>query len=191
MPPEVVRRAFEAGVKTFGENRAQEGLEKVEALPDATWHFIGSLQRNKARRVAEAFALIHSVDSLRLGQTLARIGAERGRPVEALVQVRLGGEETKSGVEPDDVLPLLRDLSSHDGLSILGLMSVPPFDPDPENIRPHFRRLAELAREAERLDLSNVAMRHLSMGMSSDFEVAIEEGATFVRVGTAIFGPRE
>jgi len=190
VPVPVIRAALEAGLAVLGENRVQEALPKLDELPGARWHFIGELQRNKARRVAERFELIHSVDSLRLGEALARIGEELGRPVHALVEVNVGGEATKAGIEPEDLDPLLRGLAGRPGLAIRGLMAVPPPVDDPEDARPCFRRLAELARGAAALGLPGVAMDELSMGMTHDFEVAIEEGATFVRVGTGIFGER-
>jgi hypothetical protein len=185
-----IQAALEAGLQVLGENRVQEALPKLDALPRARWHFIGELQRNKARRVAERFELIHSVDSLRLGETLARIGDELGRPVAALVEVNVGGEASKAGIEPEELEPLLRALAGRPGLALRGLMAVPPPVDDPDEARPFFRRLAELARAAAALGLPGVAMDELSMGMTHDFEVAIEEGATFVRVGTGIFGAR-
>ena len=190
VPVPVIRAALEAGLAVLGENRVQEALPKLDELPGARWHFIGELQRNKARRVAERFELIHSVDSLRLGEALARIGEELGRPVHALVEVNVGGEATKAGIEPEDLDPLLRGLAGRPGLAIRGLMAVPPPVDDPEDARPCFRRLAELARGAAALGLPGVSMDQLSMGMTHDFEVAIEEGATLVRVGTGIFGER-
>ncbi|MCU0254642.1 MAG: YggS family pyridoxal phosphate-dependent enzyme [Acidobacteria bacterium] len=185
-----IQAALEAGLQVLGENRVQEALPKLDALPRARWHFIGELQRNKARRVAERFELIHSVDSLRLGETLARIGDELGRPVAALVEVNVGGEASKAGIEPEELEPLLRALAGRPGLALRGLMAVPPPVDDPDEARPFFRRLAGLARAAAALGLPGVAMHELSMGMTHDFEVAIEEGATFVRVGTGIFGAR-
>ena len=190
VPVPVIRAALDAGLAVLGENRVQEALPKLDELPGARWHFIGALQRNKARRVAERFELIHSIDSLRLGEALVRIGEELGRPVRALVEVNVGGEASKAGIEPEELEPLLRGLAGRPGLAIRGLMAVPPPVDDPGQARPYFRRLAELARAAAALGLPGVAMDELSMGMTHDFEVAIEEGATFVRVGTGIFGAR-
>jgi pyridoxal phosphate enzyme (YggS family) len=190
VPVPAIRAALDAGLAVLGENRVQEALPKLAELPGARWHFIGELQRNKARRVAEQFELIHSVDSLRLGETLARIGDELGRPVPALVEVNVGGEATKAGIEPEELEPLLCGLAGRSGLAIRGLMAVPPPLDDPEEARPFFRRLAALAHAAAALGLPGIAMDQLSMGMTHDFEVAIEEGATFVRVGTGIFGVR-
>ena len=190
VPVPAIRAALDAGLAVLGENRVQEALPKLDELPGARWHFIGELQRNKARRVAERFELIHSIDSLRLGEALVRIGEELGRPVKALVELNVGGEASKAGIEPEELEPLLRGLAGRPGLAIRGLMAVPPPVDDPEQARPYFRRLAELARAADALGLPGVAMDELSMGMTHDFEVAIEEGATFVRVGTGIFGAR-
>ena len=190
VPVPVIRAALDAGLAVLGENRVQEALPKLDELPGARWHFIGALQRNKARRVAGRFELIHSIDSLRLGEALVRIGEELGRPVRALVEVNVGGEASKAGIEPEELEPLLRGLAGRPGLAIRGLMAVPPPVDEPGGARPYFRRLAELARAAAALGLPGVAMDELSMGMTHDFEVAIEEGATFVRVGTGIFGAR-
>lgn len=190
VPVPSIRAALDAGLEVLGENRLQEALPKIAELPRARWHFIGELQRNKARKVSESFEMIHSVDSLRLGETLARIGEERGRTIHALVEVNVGAEETKAGLPPAELAGTLRALSGRPGLAIHGLMAIPPPVDDSEEARPYFRRLAALAREAEGWALPGVTMEHLSMGMTQDFEVAIEEGATFVRIGTAIFGAR-
>lgn len=187
---EVVRAAFEAGVRVFGENRVQEGAVKVPALPDARWLFIGRLQRNKARRAVELFEEIHSVDSLRLAETLARLGVERGRPVPALLEVNVGGEESKGGFAPEELPAALDALAAMPGLAVRGLMTIPPPVDDPAEARPAFRRVAALAREAAGRGLPGMGFDELSMGMSDDFEVAIEEGATLVRLGTVLFGAR-
>jgi pyridoxal phosphate enzyme (YggS family) len=191
-PAEVVREAFREGVRTFGENRVQEAEAKAAALADLrasglAWHLVGHLQANKARK-ATLFGLIHSLDSAELGQRLARLGAELGQTVRALVQVDLAGEETKFGIPETQLLPVLESLRPLAGLRVEGLMILPPLFEDPERTRPFFRRLRELGERARREGL--VASPGLSMGMSHDFEVAIEEGATLVRVGTAIFGGR-
>ncbi len=190
-PVERLLEARDAGVRVLGENRVQEALAKVPQVPGVRWHMIGRLQRNKARKAVEVFELIHSLDSLRLAETLDRLGVERGRPVECLVEVNVGGEESKGGVAPEDLGPFLEAVAGREGLRVLGLMTIPPWREDPEDVRPYFRLLRELAEEAAARRLPGVAMRELSMGMSHDFEVAIEEGATFVRIGTALFGPRE
>ena len=191
-PAEVVREAFRAGLRTFGENRVQEAEAKAASLHDLgasglEWHLVGHLQANKAKK-ASLFELIHSVDSTELGQRLARLGAQEGRTVRALVQVDLAGEETKFGIPEAKLLSALESLRPLEGLRIDGLMILPPLFEDPEGTRPFFRRLRDLAGQARRDGL--LAKGALSMGMSHDFEVAIEEGATLVRVGTAIFGER-
>lgn len=189
-PLEAIRAAAAAGVKVFGENRVQEAAAKVEALPHLSWHMIGTLQRNKARRACCLFELIHSVDSLELALALARLGEERGRPIEALLEVNIAFEGTKSGLSPEEVLENLRRLKDVPGLVLRGLMSIPPPVGNPEESRGYFRALRRLAEEAARLDLLRAGVPELSMGMSDDFEIAIQEGATMVRVGTALFGPR-
>ena len=192
-PSEAVREAFACGVRVFGENRVQEAEGKAQALADLRgaglqWHLVGHLQVNKSKKAAPLFDLIHSVDSALLGAKLARLGAEGGRPVAALVQVDLAGEESKFGVPETDLLGVLEGLKEIPGLRLEGLMLIPPLFEAPERTRPFFRRLRELRDQALARDL--LAQGALSMGMSHDFEVAIEEGATLVRVGTAIFGDR-
>lgn len=186
---DAVRAAFEAGVSCFGESRVQELEQKAPQLPQAQWHFIGALQRNKARRAVELCSLIHSLDSLRLGEALDRLGRERGHPVRALIEVNLGGEASKSGLALGDVEALVESLARRDGLRVEGLMTIPP-PADPATTRRYFERLAELARRLDERRLQYITMQRLSMGMSDDFELAIEAGATLVRVGTALFGPR-
>ena len=193
-PPEAVRAAFVAGVRDFGENRVQEAEPKIVATADLResgllWHLVGHLQSNKARRAAALFEVVQSLDSLDLGLRLARFGAESGRPVRALVQVDLAGEETKFGLPEAELLPVIGQLRGKEGLRIEGLMVLPPYFEDPERARPYFRRLRSLHDRAQAAGL--LEGRELSMGMSHDFEAAIEEGATIVRVGTAIFGERQ
>ncbi len=192
-PEGAVRAAFAAGVRDFGANRVQEAEPKIEATSDLAaaglrWHLVGHLQSNKARKAAALFAVVQSVDSLDLGRRLARIGVESGRPVRALVQVDLAGEETKFGLEEARLLPTLEALRGVEGLAVEGLMVLPPYLEDTEQVRPYFRRLRSLRDRAQAAGL--LAGRELSMGMSHDFEAAVEEGATVVRVGTAIFGER-
>jgi hypothetical protein len=192
-PPEAVREAFGAGVRDFGENRVQEAETKAPALDDLrsaglVWHLVGHLQSNKARRAVALFEVIESVDRVELARRLDRHGGEAGRRVRALVQVDLAGEETKSGLPADDLLPGLGEMRSLGSLRVEGLMVLPPYFDDPERARPFFRRLRELRDRAAGQGL--LAGEELSMGMSHDLEVAVEEGATIVRVGTAIFGER-
>jgi pyridoxal phosphate enzyme (YggS family) len=193
-PPETVRAAFAAGVRDFGENRVQEAEPKIAATADLVasglrWHMVGHLQSNKARKAAGLFGFIQSVDSFELGERLARAGAEAGRPVCVLVQVDLAGEETKFGLPEAELMPVLEALRGREGLRVEGLMVLPPLFDDPEEARPYFRRL-RLLRERARA-AGTLEGRELSMGMSHDFEAAVEEGATIVRVGTAIFGERK
>lgn len=191
-PADVVREAFAAGLRDFGENRVQEAEEKADALADLhaaglRWHLIGHLQANKAKKAGALFDVVHSVDDASLGARLDRVAAEQGRVLPVLVQVDLAGEATKFGLEESSLTATLESLRGLSSLRVEGLMVLPPYFDDPEATRPFFRRLRALRDQAVGRGLCG---RHLSMGMSHDFEVAIEEGATFVRVGTAIFGQR-
>ncbi|MBI2199187.1 MAG: YggS family pyridoxal phosphate-dependent enzyme [Candidatus Rokubacteria bacterium] len=178
-----IRLAVEAGVPALGENRVQEAKEKVATLGHPVpWHLIGSLQTNKAKEAARIFDCIQAVDRLELAHELDRRAQAAGRVVDGLLQVNLGEEPQKGGLPPAEVKAVLDQVAALQGLRIRGLMAIPPLVPAAEAARPYFRRLREL-RDA-------VGLEHLSMGMSGDFEVAIDEGATMVRVGTAIFGPR-
>ena len=193
-PAEAVRAAFAAGVRDFGENRVQEAEPKIAATADLResglrWHLVGHLQSNKARRAAALFEVVQSLDSLDLALRLARFGAEAARPVRALVQVDLAGEEAKFGLPEAGLLAALGQLRGKEGLRVEGLMVLPPYFEDPERARPYFRRLRSLHDQAQAAGL--LEGRELSMGMSHDFEAAVEEGATIVRVGTAIFGERQ
>ena len=193
-PAERIREAFEVGQLDFGENKVQEGETKIEALGSLRsaglrFHLIGHLQSNKAKKAVGLFDVIHSVDSLDLARKLAATAAELGKVQEVLVQADLAGEATKHGVSDGALLPALEALRALPGLRVQGLMILPPFADDPEQTRPYFRRLRELRDRAASEGL--LAGSELSMGMSHDFEVAIEEGATIVRVGTAIFGERK
>lgn len=189
MPVETVREAITAGATILGENRVQEARDKIAALGDAAeWHLIGHLQTNKAKLAVSLFDRIHSLDSIRLAQELERHAAEAGRRVRCLIEVNVGGEDQKNGASEDALRPLLEAANGMPHILVEGLMAIPPFLPDPETIRPYFRRLRVLRDELGRQGFS---LPDLSMGMTHDFEVAIEEGATLVRVGTAIFGPRQ
>jgi pyridoxal phosphate enzyme (YggS family) len=194
-PPERIREAYEAGLKVFGENRVQEFAGKVEDLrdlPAAEWHMIGHLQTNKAAKTVELFRSIDSIDSLRLAEKLDAAARALGKKLDVLIEINVGGEAAKSGVAPDS--PALEELLSAaprlEALVFRGLMTVPPFTEDPEGARPYFRKLSDLRDTIAARKLPNAAMNELSMGMSHDFEVAVEEGSTCVRVGTAIFGER-
>jgi pyridoxal phosphate enzyme (YggS family) len=189
--PIEVDAAIAAGITDIGENRVQEALvKKAEVRNPARWHLVGSLQTNKVRRALDIFDIIESVDSLHLAEELQRRCLERGRAIEALVEVNTSQEPTKHGVAPDRALPFLEAILGLDAVHLVGLMTIGPgwAVSDPEASRPCFRALHALAAEA-RVRLG-IPLPHLSMGMSSDFAVGIEEGATIIRVGTAIFGPR-
>jgi len=190
-PVELIERAVAAGVTDVGENYVQEAADKAAriAVP-VTWHLIGHLQRNKAGRAVELFSLIHTLDSATLAAALARHAERHGRAMRVLIEVNVGGETTKSGVAPSAAGDLLAALAGQRWVEIDGLMAIPPPGPDAEAARPHFRRLRELRDQLRRHAAANAPLRELSMGMSDDFEVAIEEGATLVRIGRAIFGER-
>jgi len=191
VPPDRIKEGVAAGIAVLGENRVQEAREKIEALGRlAQWHLVGHLQTNKAKLAVQLFDLIHSLDSLKLAHELDKHARALGKRVPCLVEVNQGSELTKSGLAEADLVPLLREAAPLPGLEILGLMSIPPFLENPQDVRPHFRRLRELRDAAVAAGIPGLRMDHLSMGMSHDFEVAIEEGATMVRIGTAIFGPR-
>ena len=192
VPPQYIREAYDAGMRQFGENRVQEAAAKRPALSDltVTWHFIGHLQSNKARAARELFHFIHSIDSLRLAEKLNQAAVCNGERLPVLIEVNLGNEITKSGVNETEVLSLARAISRLETLELRGLMLIPPYSDNAQEARPFFRRLVGLAKQIESAGLENVSMRELSMGMSHDFEVAVQEGATIVRVGTAIFGAR-
>lgn len=190
--PELVREAAAAGQRHFGENRVQEGLDKIAALRDLAldWHLIGHLQSNKARKAAEAFAWIESVDSLDLLKKLDQAAAAAGTRPTILVQIDLAHEATKFGADEHEAGDLVKAALDSRALTLAGLMTVPPFPTDAEDSRPWFRRLREIRDGLVASGVPSARLRELSMGMSHDFEVAIEEGATIVRVGTAIFGRR-
>jgi hypothetical protein len=192
-PAAAVRRAAEAGLTVFGENRVQEGVAKIEALrpdfPTLSWRLIGRLQSNKAKTAVRYFEEIQSVDRSSLLEILSREAGASGRRLPIYVEVNVGGEASKGGVDPDGARALVESALAASSIDLRGLMTVPPFSDDPEASRPYFRELRSL-RDCVR-DETGAPIPGLSMGMSHDFEVAIEEGATVVRVGTALFGPRE
>jgi pyridoxal phosphate enzyme (YggS family) len=191
-PAAAIQEAQAAGQTLFGENYVQEFLAKAEAVaPPVTWHFLGHLQSNKVKYLAGKVALIHSLDRFSLAEEIARQWGKLGQTAEVLIEVNLGGEMSKTGIAEAELAPLLHKLATLPHLAVRGLMLLPPYCDDPEAVRPYFRRLRELAGEMTALGLPGVGMQELSMGMSHDFAVAIEEGATLVRVGTAIFGQRE
>jgi pyridoxal phosphate enzyme (YggS family) len=194
-PPERIREAYAAGLRLFGENRVQEFSGKAAALADLTgadWHMIGHLQTNKTGKAAELFSAVDSVDSVKLAEKLDAAARALNKKLSMLIEINLGGEAAKSGVAPDsrDLEDLLQSAPRSEALEFRGLMTVPPFTDDPERARPYFRRLRELRDAIGARKLPAIRTDVLSMGMSHDFEVAIEEGSTCVRVGTAIFGTR-
>ena len=189
--PERIRQAVEAGIQVLGENYIQEAQKKIEALEaKISWHFIGHLQKNKAKYAIRLFDLIHSVDSFALAEELHRAAEKQGKVQEVLLQADLSGEETKFGAPEGEMIRMAEQISGLRGVSVKGLMTMPPFSDDPEDSRPYFQKLRALRDRLARMKIPGLLPEELSMGMSGDFEVAIEEGATLIRVGTAIFGPR-
>lgn len=193
IPPERIRSAIAAGVRILGESRLQEALPKIAAIgtgAGVAWHFIGRLQRRKVKAVVETFDMVQSVESLELAAEIDRRAGEAGLVLPVLLEVNVGGEASKGGFTPEALPSAALALEMFPHLAVQGLMTIPPATATAEEARPYFRRLRECAEAVTRLDLRRVRMVELSMGMSQDYEVAVEEGATFVRVGTAIFGAR-
>ena len=188
--PEVVTEAARLGLTLFGENKIQEAKAKIPLCPGRLhWHFIGHLQTNKCREAVELFEMVQSVDSLDVAEELNRRAEQAARTLPILIEVNIVGEASKFGYRPERLRTELTQLNALPRLEIHGLMSVPPWSPEPENVRPVFRQLRELKLECEQI--LGAPLPHLSMGMTGDFEVAIEEGATMVRIGTALFGERK
>ena len=186
-----INEAVRAGVRVVGENRVQEARDKFTLVEKGVdWHLIGHLQTNKAKYVPEIFSMVHSVDSVELANELERRCEAAGKVMEALVEVNVSHEESKFGIEPDCAADFLRTVSSCQHIKFGGIMTVAPASEDPELVRPVFADTRRLFEDLKRLKISNVDLVHLSMGMSSDYEVAIEEGATMVRIGSALFGRR-
>ena len=195
-PPDIIRKAYAAGLRLFGENRVQEFAAKAPSLQDlasAEWHMIGHLQSNKAAEAAELFSAVDSVDSLKLAQKLNREAHKVAKAITVLIEINVGGEPAKSGVAADsrELNDILEAAAGLESIRIRGLMTIPPFSEDAQLARTYFQRLRRLAEQIRGQNINGVAMDVLSMGMSHDFEVAIEEGSTCVRVGTAIFGERK
>ena len=190
-PVPMLREAYDAGVRDFGENKVQEIVDKYPQLPsDIRWHLIGHLQTNKVKYIVDKVAMIHSVDSLKLAQEISRQAVKHNVTVDILIEVNVAEEESKFGVSVNDTCALCEQISLLPGIRIRGLMTVAPYVADPEENRPVFSALRQLLVDIDSKNIDNVVMDCLSMGMSGDYEVAIEEGATFVRVGTSIFGER-
>lgn len=189
-PAETIAEAVNCGQIFFGENKVQEAKAKIPLSPGRSrWHFIGHLQSNKTRDAVELFEMIQSVDSLNLAREISKRCEQAAKQMPILLEVNVAGESSKFGYQPEQLLAELKELNSLPRLAVHGLMTVPPFATEPEKSRPHFRRLRELKSQCEQI--LGFPLPHLSMGMSGDFEIAIEEGATIVRVGTALFGPRK
>lgn len=191
-PVQMIREAMEAGAEVFGENKVQELCEKYGELPeDLHWHMIGHLQRNKVKYVVDKAELIHSVDSLRLAEEISREAEKKGIRANILIEVNVAEEESKFGVRVEDTESLVRKTALLPNVCIKGLMTIAPYVENPEENRPVFRTLKKLAVDIKKKNIDNVSMDVLSMGMTGDYEVAVEEGATMVRVGTGIFGERK
>ncbi|TCK06466.1 YggS family pyridoxal phosphate-dependent enzyme [Phorcysia thermohydrogeniphila] len=188
--PEEIKEAFEAGIRLFGENRVQEARDKIPVLKElpAEWHMIGHLQTNKVKYAVKLFDVIETVDRQKLVDELEKRLSQLGKVMRVFIEVKLSPEETKHGCSPEEVEPLARYILGKEHLKLEGLMTVPPYLDDPEDVRPYFKKLREIRDRLQ--DSLGVPLPQLSMGMSHDFEVAIEEGATIVRIGTAIFGER-
>lgn len=190
-PAEQIEAAFASGQQLFGESYVQEFREKSpEVQAPVEWHYIGGLQSNKVKYLRGKVAMIHSVDRLSLAGEISRQWQKIDATCKILLQVNIGDEDQKSGCEPEELEQLVRSIAALPNLQICGLMCLPPYCADAEEVRPYFRRMHELAEQLDQLQVDDVSMAELSMGMSGDFEVAVEEGATLVRVGTAIFGER-
>ncbi len=192
-PAAAVEKLFSCGQWLFGENYIQEAIEKIDALPaqvkeSSTWHFIGHLQRNKAKFAVRYFECVQTLDSLRLAKELSKRAAQAGRVMDVMIQVNIGKDPAKSGIMPEEAGDFLKRLLEFSSLRVTGLMTMPPFTPDVQETRGYFKALRQLR---DRLDPGRSMLQELSMGMSRDFEMAIEEGATVVRIGTALFGPRD
>lgn len=193
---DAVIEAIDSGVDTLGENYIQEAVEKIEEIKKkysnntVSWHFIGHLQSNKAKVAVKYFDYIQTVDSFKLAQEISRQAEKIGKIQNILIQINISSEQTKSGADEEDAINLAESISHLEFVSIRGLMGMPPFFDDPELARPYFRQLAKIKELICNKNIPNVYMEHLSMGMSGDFKVAIEEGATIVRIGTSIFGSR-
>lgn len=191
-PVELLMEAYECGCRHFGENKVQELVEKYEVMPkDIQWHMIGHLQRNKVKYIVDKVCMIHSVDSLRLAEEISKEAVKKNVIVSILIEVNMAGEESKFGVKPEETESLIRSISRLPGILIKGLMTIAPYVDDPEQNRCHFLGLRQLAVDITNKNIDNVIMDVLSMGMTGDYMIAIEEGATCVRVGTGIFGERQ
>lgn len=189
-PAEVLVGAYNEGIRIFGENKVQELIEKYPALQNVSWHLVGHLQKNKVKYIVDKVSLIHSLDSVELAEEINKRAKASGKVVNVLIQINIGKEETKSGIYEEDLEELTEKLSEYDEIRILGIMAIPPASKNPEDSRKYFRRMKELFEKLKDKKYDNFDIKYLSMGMTNDFEIAIEEGANIVRVGTGIFGER-
>lgn len=190
-PVEMIREAIEYGIIDFGENKVQEMCNKMEVIPEKlNWHLIGHLQTNKVKYIVDKAYLIHSVDSIKLASTINELAQKKGIVCNILVEVNVAGEESKFGIKPSECESFIREISRYKNIKVRGLMTIAPFVENPEDNRVHFASLKKLLVDINRKNIDNVSMDVLSMGMTNDYEVAVEEGATLVRVGTGIFGER-
>ena len=191
-PVSMLMKAYECGCREFGENKVQELVDKYEVMPkDIKWHMIGHLQRNKVKYIVDKVVLIHSVDSLKLAEEISKEALKKQVQVPILIEVNVAGEDTKFGVKPTETEELVRQISMLEGIHIKGLMTIAPYVDNPEENRQYFAQLKQLSVDINRKNIDNVNMNVLSMGMTGDYMVAIEEGASYVRVGTGIFGERQ
>ncbi|AEE91630.1 conserved protein of unknown function [Tepidanaerobacter acetatoxydans Re1] len=192
IPPEIIQKAVDSGLVLLGENRVQEARDKKELVNgNVQWHLIGHLQRNKVKMALGLFSMIQSIDSLPLAEEIQKRAEQIQQTVDVLVQVNIGREKTKYGVDPDNTKSFIEKIALFPNLRVRGLMAIAPFKQNPEDVRPYFRQLREIFKNIKQTHIDNVNMEYLSMGMSNDFEVAVEEGANMVRIGTGIFGVRE
>lgn len=190
-PVEMLKEAYDAGARVFGENKVQEIVDKYDQMPsDVKWHMIGHLQRNKVKYIVDKVAMIHSVDSLRLAETIEKEAAKKAVIVPILIEVNVAQEESKFGLKPEEVLPFIEQISDFSHIRIKGLMTIAPYVDNAEENREIFRELKKLSVDIAAKNINNVIMSVLSMGMTGDYMVAVQEGATMVRVGTGIFGAR-
>ena len=190
--PQEILEAIEAGIQIIGENYVQEAEKKFSVIGNKVrWHMIGHLQTNKAKKAVKMFDMIQTVDSVKIAKAINKECKKIGKIMPVLIEVNSAEEEQKAGVVPDEVIPLIKEIANLENIKIEGLMTMGPFVDDPEELRPYFRKTKELFEKIKDMDIANVEMKYLSMGMSDSYKVAIEEGANMVRIGTKIFGPRQ
>lgn len=189
-PSEVLISAYNSGIKIFGENKVQELVEKYSAFQDVSWHLIGHLQKNKVKYIIDKVNLIHSLDNIELAEEIDKRAKKIGKVVNVLIQINIGKEETKSGIYEEDLEEFIDKITKYDGIKVLGIMAIPPASKNPEDSREYFKRMKGIFENLKDKKYDNFDIKYLSMGMTNDFEVAIEEGANIVRVGTGIFGER-